>query len=838
MSSGGQDVRAPIRILIAVVIAAVCCLATQAQGVKRLVIIKIDGLPGYYVDRFASKRDPATGKSVLPWISDVFYKNGTRVPNFYTRGTSLSGPSWGVLDTGQHTQIKGNVEYDRYTLHAYDYLNFLPYYVNFARQKREDMPAAEVLDQLRVPLLCDAFPFERRYTSQQLFQRSYDWAVLASGFVKMYPGDPRDFLDEWTIGLDYRKLTINQTVRDITGKLAKRPDIDYFDYYDSSFDHASHHNNDTPTRLAALKDLDRLIGRIWVAIEESPRFEETALILVSDHGFNSDEKVYSQGFNLVKLLASATGGGHHVITKRRLMLDYSIKGAYPFVPLIRTASDEASYLKGQSSSYPTALLDFDGNERSTIHLRNSDLNMLHILLQQLQKEKLASDAGTATIDAFFGIIDDHRNDWQKTLDDMREELDALHRLTAEQKKTLDAQPKKFTPEQLIQGADSEVRRLAAQAEIGAGAEAEYRKYTATLTALLGLQRNGFDARKIRIEGVIAPGAMGDANSVHQLQNYVTGPAPSGLVTDADKHLDLEKSFTRTNYFDLLLSKKVMNNVQPGVSSRPVDFVAVTLPVSAISPDASDQIGENVVWLYGGAERQALILSRLDEVGGQNYRYMPISGLTQDNKGKVTFQTRPLADGFPLKYFEDKDFGVPMPDRASWLSEWHTEIEWMNAAHKTVYSNAIIGLIEQLGRKPVFDLGGSGISPDEKLIRRFRERQRMLTDPDLLILANDHWNFDVRGFNPGGNHGSFFRVSTNATLMMAGGAKTGIPRSLTVDRPYDNLSFMPTVLRLMGKIDGKNRPVGELRQLGFRNFPGAVIREATGGIAESIPIRNR
>ena len=37
------------------------------------------------------------------------------------------------------------------------------------------------------------------------------------------------------------------------------------------------------------------------------------------------------------------------------------------------------YLKGQSTSYPTVLLDFDGNERASIHLRDNDLNLLHIL---------------------------------------------------------------------------------------------------------------------------------------------------------------------------------------------------------------------------------------------------------------------------------------------------------------------------------------------------------------------------------------------------------------------------------------------------------------------------
>jgi hypothetical protein len=95
---------------------------------------------------------------------------------------------------------------------------------------------------------------------------------------------------------------------------------------------------------------------------------------------------------------------------------------------------------------------------------------------------------------------------------------------------------------------------------------------------------------------------------------------------------------------------------------------------------------------------------------------------------------------------------------------------------------------------------------------------------MLVLAQNQWNFDVRGFNPGGNHGSFLRVSTNSTLMIAGGEKTGIPRGRVVEEPYDGLSFVPTVLRLMGKVDENNEPSQELRQLRFRRFPGRVIRE--------------
>lgn len=821
-----------LRISLCFLVTAASTVFAAGQGVKRVVILKIDGLPGYYMDRFVKQRDPETGKSVLPWFEEVFYKNGTRVPNFYTRGMSLSGPSWGQLDTGQHLQIKGNVEYDRFTLYPYDYLNFIPYYINYGLSKKADMPAAEVMDQLEIPLLCDAFPYDKRYTSQQLYQRGNDWAVLASGFVKLYPGDPKDFIDEWTIGLNFRKVTIDQAERDILGKLVKRPHIDYYDYYDGSFDHVSHHNSDTESRLADLKVLDRTIGKIWVAIQNSSRADETALVLVSDHGITSREKVYSQGFNLVKMLASSAGGGNHVITKRRLMLDYSILGIYPLVPLITTTSSESNYLKGQSKEYPTALVDFDGNERSSVHLRNSELNIIHILLQQLQREKMPTDTKAAAVNAIFQIIEKHRNDWRETADQLGEEIDALHRwIEAQQKVVVPLKKPKSGEPGPARGVLEENTRALALIELAVKTEADYRKYILMLNNLLWLNRATFDAGKVKIQDLVGPGVMGEPNSVHQLQNYVTGLSLGGLILNEKKDLDLERSFARINYFEFLNAQKVRSNVQPELSNRPVDFVAVRLPIESIADSLPSGIvvNEDPIWLYGSNDKQALLLSRPNTAGVQSYRYLPIAGLRQDAAGKMTFQVKEWGEGFPLEYFEDKDLAIPVAERSRWLSEWHTELEWLGAVHKTMYSNAILGLNEQLDRHPVFADDDKDLSNDEKLIRRFRQRQRHLTEADMLIMADNHWNFDVRGFNPGGNHGSFFRSSTNSTFMIAGGTKTGIPRGLAVEQPYDSMSFMPTILRLMGKIDDENVPNAEMRERGFRKFPGRVVKEITNPV---------
>ena len=166
-----------------------------------------------------------------------------------------------------------------------------------------------------------------------------------------------------------------------------------------------------------------------------------------------------------------------------------------------------------------------------------------------------------------------------------------------------------------------------------------------------------------------------------------------------------------------------------------------------------------------------------------------------------------------------------------MSAWHSDLEWLRVLHKTQYSNGLIGLHEQftLFPAPATDTSAANLSQDELLLRRFRQRQRQLVETDMLIVANNHWNFDVRGFNPGGNHGSFLRISTHSTLMFAGGDRTGIPRGLPISEPYDSLSVVPTIMALIGDLRGREV---ELFQAGHAGQMGqTVVGDRRGGKIE-------
>ena len=810
--------------VIFLIIVAPCLTLAQT---KRVVIIKVDGLSQDMLDQFVQQTNPRTNKRYLPWISLLFYEQGTRIKNFYVRGISVSAPSWSMLDTGQPSQIKGNIEFDRLTLQSRDFLNFVSFYLNNAVSHRVDTLGVELLDGVGVPLLLDAYEEDERYQGVEIYQRGVKWSTLDRAFKNpILTYSPKKLLDEWTIGLSGSDMIADQFERELIAKLDD-PNVKYLDYFNMEIDHVIHRNNDRNSQMAALEKLDAVVGRIWSAIQKSSLGPETALIMLSDHGSNTDEKVYSQGYNLVELLASATGGGHHVVTKITPTTDYTLKGLNPLSPNTTTTASESYYLKGRSADYPTALLDFDGNERASVFLRNSDFNVLQILLQQLARKDLSLSVRSAATDAFFQTINKRRSEWTAQVVQLQEELAAADRAIRKEQIDIQTHKKRLTAPEPDAERDKETIRRTARLNESQTQQRAYAEFAQALSNLLALRRETFSPSTLKIEDVIPKRAMGEQNSIYELQNYVVGLAPAGLVLSNDGSLDLVKSFVRIDYYTLFSNVAVRNNVQRGIDSHPVDFIATKIPRPALSLvlQADELPTEDAIWLYGGNSNQALILPRRAANGQLSLRYLPVMQLRQESDGTVSFAKAEWRPGLPLKLFEDSKILIPAAERAQWLSEWHTELEWLQTTHLAQYSNAIIGLQEffEVHLTEKLDPDRADCSNDDRLLNRFRLRQREMVMPDMLLLANNHWNFHSRGFNPGGNHGSFFRMSTHSTLMFAGGDKTGIPRGAVVEQPYDSLSFVPTILKLTGQLP-EGVPSASLRAKGFRAFPGRIIDE--------------
>jgi hypothetical protein len=685
-------------------------LGAQAQTAKRVVVIKLDGLPGWYVEKALAERNPATGKSRAPWIEHIFDQHGVRFLNFYTRGISLSVPSWQVLDTGQHTQIHGNAEFDRYTSHVYDYLNFIPFYINYSRGKLADMPSVQVSDEAGIPMLLDWFPRAERYQAFQLNQRAVRFRTLPRVLTTRLSGRPaRQLMDEWQAGFSFGQGVYEEMERELVEKL-QDPNVRYLDFFSGDFDHQGHLTMDKFSHATVFENLDRTIGRIYTAIQKSPHADETVLAVVSDHGMNTVEGTYSQGYNLIDYFTSAAGGGHHVVTNRHAMQEYKVMGLDPMVYRVTTASDASPYLAGKHKIYPTVMLDLDGNERASVYFRNNHLNRLHMALLR-ENWALA-----------LSVIESQRVKWTRALAELQTEIIRLDEKLAR----AIAPPEVKTEDE---------RRTAAQIRWWSNTRTKYAEYATSLERVLALDRATLIARRFPVENLIPPGAMGERNTPEDLASYAVELREDG-------------TFRTINYLQALTALTTRNQPQTEVVKEPVDFVAL--------PESGD---DSSVLLYAAPDRRVRV-SRLPD---GRIAYQPLDGWKA---------------GLPLRIFEDPEFKAG----EAWLEQPHSEQDWLRAVHRTRYSNGVIGVLDHFETP--------------------RTKQRDLARADLLVHANDHWNFNVRSFNPGGNHGSFFRISTHSVLMFWGGSKTGIAKGLRVEEPCDGLSFVPTVLETMGlKRDG-------------------------------------
>src|SRR5262249_49575386 len=150
-------------------------------------------------------------------------------------------------------------------------------------------------------------------------------------------------------------------------------------------------------------------------------------------------------------------------------------------------------------------------------------------LEQLLSRRLSGTMRTAVLAAFFEIRDTVRDQWQRDLEALAEEMVALDGLTQAERTSVETQPKKWTAAQREQGLDKIARRAASRLDSLTAERREYRDYAETIRRLLDLQPSDFDPGKFKIDDLIPRKSLGPKNSIGDLQHYVAGPAVGGLV---------------------------------------------------------------------------------------------------------------------------------------------------------------------------------------------------------------------------------------------------------------------------------------------------------------------
>lgn len=760
--------------------------AEAAEPARRIVLLKIDGLNADLLNSAMDKTDPATGHSSMPWFSKIFRENGTVFANFYTRGTSLSAPSWSMLDTGHHSVIRGNVEYDRYTGRIYDYLNFFPFYINYARSKQVDMPGVEVLDRAGIPLVIDAFPYNEQFQSFQLLQRGVRWETLKQVLKRRVKSQLFLAPVESVGPTSLDELLGQQTEQEMNDKL-ENPQVVYLDFYTGDVDHEGHATNQTAAIGDTLRHLDALAGRIWSSIAKSEEAERTIFIAVSDHGMNNRPDRTSQALNLPDFFNGPAGGSHHVITNRHQLSDYKLMGLDPMVQRVVTPSKTSNYLPREASTYPTAWLDLDGNERAAVQLRNSDINKLHMLMQQLERKDLDERRRAAAAAYARELIERHRVHWASVSAELAEEIEALKGAITQRKDEVGEIPRRWTTEQHDKGEDKQARRMARDLTWWERESAGYAGYVQSLRKLLDFRPAADGRFRGEIGDYIPPRQLGERNSIYDLQHYAAGRSASGIALTNEGRLDEAATFQTIDYFPVLLAQHVRNNPQRNLPELPIDFLATKLDDGSFKklvPEA-----RHAYWLYGGEENQLIVMTDAKS----NIATRAVRGLKALESGQLMWHDGAFGPNTPLRLATDPRLKLP-PDATprEWLTQWHTEREWLDATHECHYSNGVIGVVELLSPVGENVPGTKDLSP---VLLRYERRRRELVQADFHVFAADGWNFNARNFNPGGNHGGFFRISTHSVWMMAG---DGIPAAQVIDQPYDSLDFASTILSLAGK----------------------------------------
>lgn len=800
----------------------------------RLVLIKLDGLPALVLEAAIEPEGPASerlphpdlfreahrysrsvqGRDILlPNLETYFFRQGARPQTLFTTTLPVSSPSWAVIDTGQPSIVKNNYYFNRSS-------GELHFYLDQFRESRDTLArgagkttALWQLDLLGVPLMLDAFPPERTFTSiQTLYRRRPGDQLSHLGAQVITAGEApknpvrvaRRHLSHTVYHPGFPGITEDSLAELTVQKiLEKGPDgEDVYDVLSVIFplmDHEFHVDADYRNILSSLVVLDNWIGRILDAVLESGRRDRTLVALVSDHGLDFDPVRVSYSFPITRWLRNPLFGNHTTLVAQAEDYHHALTVPIQGIDFARVYESEASPYGPRvpfgEKGYYTAFTANNGNPRFDAFLRNSDLNRLHLLFLEVLRVRGDEEQLKKIYAVFQATLAEARPWLEEELEATLSAVVALERYAASLARRGDAASK-----------DSEGRLRRESAG--------YRKVASALHALLSLSREWSEwlvwARgEFRIPDLIPKGYLGRPNTLQQLRGYVTG----WKETPDQRWRGGEAKFRRLDYSLLFPSFRASSPDAYG-NRFPFQFFSFRLPAEEVEHDWGRSLRQ-LIWLSFREDRGQVLIA---ESTAGDFFYLPVRELRRQGS----------------RYrFEMDENGDPLLAPAL-VGRWISPREW--AAENASGELAVLPVIladlfrdnyEAFLEDPV--LRRRLVAGDAKMdvtahlnALRYRYRQQ---EPDFRVWVNRGWNVNVHSHTPGGTHGAFHPLETLAVFAVWAGKEFPLKRGQAIPGAYFTQDIAPTLLDAMGTLGEGGSVIPRLGASQYTEFPrlsGTVI----------------
>lgn len=836
---------------------------------KRLVLLKSDGLPpdllaavsfperddlmerlpyaDYLRPAIAAYQRRTGRRLLLPNIRKYFFDEGVFVENMYSTTLTLSAAAWAVIDTGQPSVIKGHAAFSRDTCYFRSYLDGFRDALDAVRRQGEKNTVVWQLDQVGVSHLLDAYDPDRTWTGVQILRRIGNRELLLeAGRRWLDNGEDgfgnivRSHLSRLVTGIDYsefnQEINAFMTARKILERdLSGAERHDYITPLFTLMDHQQHVDPHPRNLIHWLVKLDRVVGEAFESVEKSRRRDETVVALVSDHGSEIEPGKVAFSFPITRVFRTPQFGGHTVKTLLVESAWSALSTPIPGIDFPRVyESDFSPYGEKQNprfgeGGYVTAVLDNFGNSRATVHLRNNDLNRLHLLLMRLREQPRDP--------ARYGRL---RQLFRETLDRTRQWLESDLRLFEDYHEA-----SKDFASHLDDKADRYSRdvawRLARETERDAPQLAALKRLLAIRfeSDKGGLFFDDVFTAPFRIEDFIPKGYLGLANSVHQLSHYTVGLDDD--LNWVETTVDPQGRPVPMNYFEIMSNYRAANAPANG-RRNPFDVIVKKVPAEQIRPAllshgflSGGERLRNVLWVKSTARGnprkggEALIVEARDG----RLKYLPVKDLEQG--ADSSFEFAEADDRDPLALLAGDGFEpVGGGPRLRWMRAFHPLRQWLRATYMTEYANAVTMFVDifndpvpEFVDNPDFQKYLIYFSSEEMKQRYLRglKRKHASLQPDLIVWAEELWNYNSKARTSGGTHAGLRPMVARTTFLAWGGDDTGVARGKTVSEPALTLDFVPTLLQAVGMLDSENRVIRDplsIPERPFLPFPGQVV----------------